>query len=92
MAREERVGDRGHTERRHEERRVHARDDEQASNTVRFAQDLRPSPIAPGTVENSFVSSTRSATPLAIWLPLPIASLDSFSASTSLTPSPAMAT
>ena len=54
----------------------------------------RPSSTAAGTVAKRFESSTRSLTPFAIWLPLPIAIARraSFSARTSLTPSPHIAT
>ena len=54
----------------------------------------RPSPTIGGTSPNSPETSTRSDTERAIWVPLPwaIASRASFSAGTSLTPSPSMPT
>ena len=54
----------------------------------------RPSATARGSIENWSRSSTMSAIPLLIWLPEPIATASRarFSAGTSLTPSPIIAT
>ena len=60
----------------------------------RLRRSLRPSRIIAGIAAKPPLTSTRSAIALAIWAPLPwaIARRAAFSAGTSLTPSPTMAT